>query len=366
MLLAAAAAVFAIGDIAYARLVTVDTYDVGSPVDLAWSAAFVLLALAAGRVLSGRGQHDEQKAAVPFLAVFGIGGMIVLAVIAIMTRLENTIVLAGAAMTGLFLVGRLVILLFDRANLLRSYDEKVAELEQATVARERFIATVSHDLRSPLASISGFAELLREPEVASDPQQVLEMTTSIERNARRLARLTEDLLCAGQFATGNPPPLRLTAVDLRQVAEESVTDMGRGDRVRVEGSRWIYAMADKTRVNQIVVNLVENAFKHSGSKEVLISIEHHADGPVLAVGDHGRGITDERISQIFEPFVSDYQSSSSVGLGLYVVRNLVAAMRGRISVTSEIDVGTTFRIAFPPAIPESAILSSDAPVIAPD
>jgi signal transduction histidine kinase len=362
VMVAGAIVVFAVGDIVYARLAVVDAYDVGSPVDITWSIAFLLVALAAGRELSAK-RNDDQRT-VPLLAVCGIAGMVLLAGLAIWTRLENTIVLAGAVATALLVVGRLVVLLLDRSRLLRAYDEKVEQLEEANAARERFIATVSHDLRSPLASISGFAELLREPEIMSDPQQVIEMTTSIERNARRLARLTEDLLCAGQLATGHPPPLRLASIDCRQIAEEAIGDMGLSDRVSVKGSRWIYAMADKQRVQQMIVNLVENAFKHSGSKEVQIGVVATDDGPVIEVADHGVGITPERIAQIFDPFVSDYQSPSSVGLGLYVVRNLVTAMGGRISVTSESDVGTTFRIVLMPAVQESVFTDVTVPTTA--
>jgi signal transduction histidine kinase len=251
-----------------------------------------------------------------------------------------------------------MILLFDRATLVNSFDNKVRQLEEANAARERFIATVSHDLRSPLASISGFAELLREPEILRQPQQVAEMTLSIERNARRLARLTEDLLCAGQFASGHPPPLRLKAIDLRQTAEEVLNDSGRTDQVKVEGSRWVYAMADRQRVQQILTNLLDNAFKHSGSKDVSIRVRHSDEGAEIDVSDRGVGIPQDRIDQIFDPFISDFSRQSNVGLGLYVVANLVGAMNGRISVASEPDAGTTFKIILPLAVPETAFLTS--------
>jgi signal transduction histidine kinase len=352
-LIALAAAVFAFGDIAYARLSIVDAYDVGHPIDLTWTLAFVLVSLAAGRTLtSQKTESEDGRSSFPVLAAAGMVGIWVLAGLAALNGLRDAMLLIGAAATGLLLVTRLAILLADRGHLVRDLDRKVKELEDARAARERFIATVSHDLRSPLASISGFAELLREPEVLADRVQVEQMTTSIERNARRLARMTEDLLCAGQFASGHPPPLRLGPVDLRQVTEEVVNDMGRAANVVVEGDRWVYAMADKQRVQQILVNLVENAFKHSGSNEVSIRIAAEEDGSVLEVSDKGVGISPERIRQIFEPFVSDFARASNVGLGLYVVANLVSAMSGRISVTSELEHGTTFRVAFPSAVPE--------------
>ena len=354
-----AAAVFAIGDITFARLTLVDAYHVGNPVDMTWSLAFICVALGAGRSLGeSNADPDERRAMVPVLCLIGMVGIWGLAALAIADHFRNVPLLVGTLFSGVLLVSRLGVLLFDRADLVRSLDDSVKQLQEAHAARERFIATVSHDLRSPLASIAGFAELLREPDVREDAAQVDQMTRSIERNAKRLARLTEDLLCAGQFATGHPPVLKLAALDVRQVAQEVVVDLGRTDRVTVHGSRWIYAMADKQRVQQVLVNLVENAFKHSGSSDVSIGVSVVDAGVAIEVTDHGVGIAPERIDQIFAPFVSDFSKTSSVGLGLYVVNGLIAAMGGTVSVTSAINAGTTFRIVLPPAIPEGALEES--------
>ena len=358
LLLVASFVVFAVGDIVYVRLALFDAYDVGHLVDLSWSTSFVLLAFAAGRSMSDVEGKDEQRAVIPMLALFAIVGQLAVTALAAATRFSNRALLAGAVTSGLLLVARLIVLLVDRARLLASYDAKVQQLEEANAARERFIATVSHDLRSPLASISGFAELLREPEIQRDPAQVADMTNSIERNARRLTRLAEDLLCAGQFAAGHPPPLRLKAIDLRQTAEEVLNDTGRADQIKVEGSRWVYAMADRQRVQQILMNLLDNAVKHSRSDDIKIKVRQSDKGAEMEVVDHGVGIPPERIAQIFDPFISDFSKQANAGLGLYVVANLVGAMHGRIDVTSEPNVGTTFTIVLPLAIPESSFLTS--------
>jgi signal transduction histidine kinase len=345
VLVTIAAAVFAIGDIVFARLSLTGAYDVGNPVDLTWSIAFICVALGAGRTLTSE-KDDEQRSTFPILAVVGIGAITCLAVLALSTHMRDTALLVGAVITGLLVVVRLGLLLVDRANLIRTLDEKVLELEEAHSARDRFIATVSHDLRSPLTAIDGFAQLLQEPGISDNPEQVRQMASTIERNSRHLTNLTEDLLCAGQFATGHPPQLELTAVNLRQSIGNVMRDLRR-DSVVIEGNPFVHALADERRLRQVLTNLVDNAFKHSGSVDVRVRVGESDDGPTIEVSDRGVGMAPERMGRIFEPFANDVTKASSVGLGLYVVANLVSAMGGRLSVTSEVGGGTTFTVTLP-------------------
>jgi signal transduction histidine kinase len=355
--IAAAAAVFALGDILYVRMSLTGSYETGHPVDLTWSLAFLCVAFAAGRTLSVRTRSDEERSPLPLLALAGMVAVLCLAVIVAFTRLNDVALLAGAEITAMLVVSRLFILLLDRATLVRSLDEKVLELEDAHAARERFIATVSHDLRSPLTAIEGFAQLLQNPAFNADPERVVEMASTIERNARHLTNMSEDLLCAGQFATGNPPHLDLRTVNLRDVIVQTMNDLGRSDRVNVGGSPFVHAVADERRLRQIVTNLVDNAFKHSGSADIRVYAGESAEGSTIEVSDAGVGIDPERMTRIFDPFVSDRMNASSVGLGLYVVGNLVSAMGGRLSVTSVVGGGTTFTVVLPHA---------DTPAQAPD
>ncbi|MEX2393473.1 MAG: HAMP domain-containing sensor histidine kinase [Actinomycetota bacterium] len=351
LFIAGAIVTFSVGDIGFARLAIMGTYEVGHPVDLTWTLAFVFLMFAAGRVQSVAVSSSERATVVPLLSIIGAIAMGAITMLAVLSDHLQSMLLLGAAIAGVMLIVRLVILIADRARIVTELGDKIVQLEESNASRERFIATVSHDLRTPLAAIIGFAELLQDPDMITDPAEVTDMTVSIERNGRRLARLTEDLLCAGQFASGHPPPLKLVGVDLRQAAEEVVGDLGRGDRVKVEGSLWTYAMADEQRVQQVLTNLIDNALKHSGSKEVVVRIRPATVGAILEVADHGCGIAPDRIGAIFDPFVSDFKRSSSAGLGLFVVASLVSAMGARISVTSEVGAGTTFTITFPSAIP---------------
>ena len=89
-------------------------------------------------------------------------------------------------------------------------------------------------------------------------------------------------------------------------------------------------------------------------------MRHSDEGAEIDVVDGGVGIPQERIDQIFDPFISDFSAQANAGLGLYVVANLVGAMKGRIAVRSEPDNGTTFTIVLPLAVPETAFLTSTA------
>jgi signal transduction histidine kinase len=348
VLVTVAAAVFAVGDITFARLSLIGAYDVGNPVDLTWSIAFICVAAGAGKSLASEAD-DERRSSFPLLAVVGIIAIASLSVLAVTTHLRDTALLVGAVITGMLVVIRLGLLLVDRARLITTLDEKVLELEEAHAARERFIATVSHDLRSPLTAIDGFAQLLEDPTIASDPSQVMQMASTITRNARHLTHLTEDLLCAGQFATGHPPQLELVPVNLRQTVADVMHDLNRNDSVTIEGNPFVHALADERRLRQILTNLVDNAFKHSGSTDVTVRVGESEDGPTIEVIDQGVGMSAERLGRLFQPFMNDVTKVSSVGLGLYVVGNLVAVMNGRLSVTSELGGGTTFTVTLPGA-----------------
>jgi signal transduction histidine kinase len=338
--------VFVAGDIAYARVALTDGYHTGHPVDLTWVVAFLSLIVAARKGLHAEARRHAEVATVPTLTVIGIIGMVSIAVAAMFSREQRALLLIGAVEIAFLLVARMTTLLIERSRLAQELGSTVDQLEQAHQARERFVATISHDLRSPLTAIHGFAELLARSEGLS-PQEVQTFTGSITRNAERLTRLTEDLLCAGQFASGHAPTLETDTLDLCETVERAVKDMGFEGRIRVLGHSTP-AVGDRQRIEQVLGNLIDNAIKHSpGPEDVTVRVASDPDGPVFEVLDRGTGIAPERVQAIFDPFVSDHLGASSVGLGLYVVRNLVAAMGGRISVTTELGRGSTFHVSLP-------------------
>ncbi|WP_338074927.1 PAS domain-containing sensor histidine kinase [Kineococcus vitellinus] len=238
----------------------------------------------------------------------------------------------------------------ERAVLaLRSPDERRrAESDAASL-----IATVAHELRSPLTSVKQFtASLLRRWDRFSDEQKRL-MLTTVQADAERVSRLVGDLLDVARVDAG-----RLTVhrrpLDLVTLVREHV------DRLRVAGydddrftltaaSPLPELWADPDRIAQVVTNLVDNAVRH-GAGTVAIDVAATAGEVVLTVDDSGEGVPAENRPYVFSKFWHGGQRSGT-GLGLYVTRGLVEAHGGDVEVASSPAGGARFRVRLPAGVP---------------
>jgi PAS domain S-box-containing protein len=235
------------------------------------------------------------------------------------------------------------------------YLERKHAQRAADRMKDGFLALVSHELRTPLTSIVGYLELLVEDEgeqVSPTGQQFL---TVIERNARRLQRLVDDVLFAAQAEAGRLS-LDPRRVDLPEVASESVealrpTAVERGINLKLDAQRLPALTADRDRVGQAIDNLVSNALKFTppgGSVEVRLSATE--DAAVVEVRDTGLGMSEEDRARVFDRFFragATRDSAPGVGLGLTIVKAIAEGHGGSVSVQSEEGVGTTFRIELP-------------------
>ena len=235
--------------------------------------------------------------------------------------------------------------------------EKIALLQETDRLKSDFVATVSHELKTPLTAIIGAAKTVGRRGGHMDEEQHAKFMDMIERQGTRLLRLVEDVLDTSRIESGGPH-LRRELVDLRGVAENVIEDLsntqvGTGREVvlltRPEHPRtW----GDPTALQQVLGNLVENALKYSdeGSK-VVVSVTETSTESILQVADEGQGISPEQIRTIFDRFrQADSTPSRGVGgfgLGLYIVKNLVATHRGDVEVESEVGKGSTFRVRLP-------------------
>jgi len=239
---------------------------------------------------------------------------------------------------------------------------RLAEQERATIARLQeldamksdFVAIASHELRTPLTAMQGSIKTLsHRHELTQDERDAL--FDMLNRQSDRLARLVEDLLMVSNIE-GDRVGLRIEPTDLHAVVDTMREELGaRAARVSCAiGPELTGVMTDKQRFGQIARNLVENALKFSPEDTVVrVSIHKGADGLLLEVSDDGRGIAAEDIPRLFDRF---YQVGGALrrvgegfGLGLYITHRLVEALGGRITVDSELERGTTFRIWFPDA-----------------
>jgi signal transduction histidine kinase len=230
-----------------------------------------------------------------------------------------------------------------------SFNDMNAKLTKAQETEQAFLLSVSHELKTPLTSIRGYAEGIGDGTVKPD-----EGSAVIGAESSRLERLVGDLLESGRMRKA-AFTVRSEAVDLAAVAEDVVrryeaTARDAGLTLLVDTEAGGGAVADHDRVLQVVSNLVENAIRCTPAPgTVTITTAPGA----ITVADTGRGLTSDDLPRAFERFYlySRYGTDRPVGtgLGLAIVKELTEAMGGAVSVSSAVGVGTAFTVALPPA-----------------
>jgi signal transduction histidine kinase len=221
------------------------------------------------------------------------------------------------------------------------------------IERERsdLVATVAHELRSPLTGVKGFTStLLSKWDRLNDSQRQL-MLQTVDADADRLTRLIEDLLDVARIDTGRlsvrPREFDLAAA-LRGQIESLVANPAADHDVTLDGDREVIVWADPDRLAQVVGNLVENASRH-GRGPTAVAVHRQQDGGAeLLVDDAGEGIPDDIRRRIFNKFWRQGGSAGS-GLGLYIVHGIVSAHGGSVSIETSPLGGARMRVALPPA-----------------
>ncbi|MDQ5861531.1 MAG: ATP-binding protein [Actinomycetota bacterium] len=226
----------------------------------------------------------------------------------------------------------------------------VTDLVDALAAKDDFVASVSHEFRTPLTSILGYVELLLEDDAGDDQ---LEPLNIIKRNSERLLTLVSDLLASrnGQLI------LTPHAVDVAELVRASVSAaMPRADASRValkaETPAKLEAHVDGPRISQVLDNLLSNAIKYSpDGGNVLVSLEHDDGHLACRVSDTGMGMSANDQAQVFAKFfrTSNVRRTAipGVGLGLPISKAIVEAHGGTIQVESKLGQGTTFTFRVP-------------------
>ncbi len=247
----------------------------------------------------------------------------------------------------------------------------ITRIEQVERTQREFIANVSHELRTPLTSIQGYVEMLLEvtEDAAVDPQMFSperqqEFLEAILKSARRMGRLTDDLLALARVESGEqklrpePTPVALLVQECVQAASGLMKE--KNGKLQVVGAvPEAEVMADNDALLQILNNLIENALNYGRSEDgwaqvelsVVRAVEGDADEVWFRVRDHGAGIPLEHQGRLFERFYrvdkARSRESGGTGLGLAIARHIVEAHRGRIWVESELGQGSSFVFALP-------------------
>jgi two-component system sensor histidine kinase KdpD len=216
--------------------------------------------------------------------------------------------------------------------------------------RTALLAAVSHDLRTPLASIKASVSSLRQTDVTWSEEDEADLLATIEQNADRLDALIGNLLDMSRLHTGSLQPfLRPTAID--EVAP--VAAVGLDDSLRLElavPDGFPLVLADPGLLERVLANLFSNALRFSPAGRPPELHASLSEGTVcLEVVDHGPGVPDEQKGRIFEPFERAGDRHPGVGLGLTVARGFAEAMGGRIAALDTPGGGLTIRVVLPAA-----------------
>jgi two-component system sensor histidine kinase KdpD len=227
-------------------------------------------------------------------------------------------------------------------------------LAEGNRMRTALLAAVSHDLRTPLASVKAAVSTLRQSDVAWTAEDEAALLATIEEGADRLDALISNLLDMSRIHTGALQPfVRPTALD--EVAPLVVQAVDGGERLRFDIPEALPLLdTDPGLLERALANLVANALRYSPpDRPPILTATADADTLSVRVIDYGPGIPPDKRNDAFQPFqqLGDHRTASGVGLGLAVAKGFIEAVGGHITATSTPSGGLTMRIDLPIATP---------------
>ncbi|WMJ84896.1 sensor histidine kinase [Oscillospiraceae bacterium LTW-04] len=239
-------------------------------------------------------------------------------------------------------------------DLCETINYMAEELGNSEKLKNEFISSVSHELRTPLTAIKGWSETIRDAD-AGDRETVQKGMQVIISETDRLAMMVEELLDFSRMQSGRFK-LVIERIDLLAELEEAVlmyTEKARREEIKLTYDEQLEAavvMADKNRLRQVFINIIDNAIKYSDAGgSVKVAVQQQNGYFVISVTDSGCGISPEDLPKIKKKFYKANLTRRGSGIGLAVADEIVAAFLGVLEVTSVLDEGTTVTIRIPNA-----------------
>lgn len=244
----------------------------------------------------------------------------------------------------------------DRRRLLNELQKQRNKAEHASRVKSDFLASMSHELRTPLNSIIGFSQRLKRKLKADLSPRDMDAVETIERNGQHLLQVINEILDVAKVESGKmtvaPSKFDLCAV-VNEVQSTMLTQ-AKNRNLEIRQSfpdDEILVFLDRKKVTQILLNLLSNAIKYTEHGHVEITLSTQQQGVVIEVADTGIGIKEKDIPKLFNRFSQIESDLNDVmegtGLGLVLVEEFVSMMGGKVSVSSEYGVGTTFTVILP-------------------
>ena len=238
-------------------------------------------------------------------------------------------------------------------------DQKHAEdaLRKAIVLRDDFLSVASHELRTPLTSlkleVANLSRIARRTAPDDAAPRLIAKVEKIDSQAARLHRLIDELLDVSRIAAGRLE-LHVEVVDLAQVVSEvgaRFTDEAArvGSPLNVHAPAAVVGRWDRSRLDQVITNLLSNAIKYGDCKPIDIGVAGEDDRAIVTIRDHGLGIASDDHQRIFGRFerAASSRHYGGIGLGLWIVKQIVEALGGTVTVESEPGTGSTFTVELP-------------------
>jgi signal transduction histidine kinase len=242
--------------------------------------------------------------------------------------------------------------LLERDVLVSTID-KIEGNQRMWKMQENFVATVSHDLRTPLGFIKGYTTTLLREDTDWDVPTYREFLGIIDDEADRLQELIDNLLDSSRLQSGtlqmNVQTVQLDVVLRDMIQRSQLRDMDINIELEIE-NQGVMVKADPMRLGQVFDNLLNNAAKYAPGSTVVVKLNEEDGEAKLRVSDNGPGIEKEHLERIFQRFYRVPETRMSVrgsGLGLYICRQIIVAHNGTVTAESDSGKGTIFDITLP-------------------